>query len=184
VAKWRESLAAGQPFEAVVRHRHAADGEYRWFLENTVLFRDERGNILKWYGTSTEIEDHKRAEEALREAQAELAHVNCVATKDKLTTSIAHEVKQPIAATAVKADAAMRWLTTRPPNVKNALQALDRIAKDSARAGDVIERMRAMLKRAPQRKDRLEINELILKVMALTRSEAAKNGVSARTELG
>jgi PAS domain S-box-containing protein len=130
-----------------------------------------------------DLTERKRAAEALREVQMELAHANRVATMGQLTASIAHEVRQPITATEVNARTALRWLSARPPELEEARQALDRIVRDSGRADAVIDRIRALVKRAPQRQDRLAINEVILEVVALTRSEAAKNGVSVRTGL-
>jgi PAS domain S-box-containing protein len=73
IAKWRESLATGKPFENEARVRRAADGQYRWFLHRSVPLRDDRGEIVKWFGTATDIEDRRRAEEALRESEARLA---------------------------------------------------------------------------------------------------------------
>jgi C4-dicarboxylate-specific signal transduction histidine kinase len=101
----------------------------------------------------------------------------------QLAASIAHEVNQPIAATVTNARAALRWLDRRPPNLDEARQALARIAKDGNRAAEVIDEIRALIKKAPPRKDRLEINGAIREVIALTRGEAVKNGVSVRTEL-
>lgn len=74
--KWRVSLASGELFENEVRYRRAADGQYRWFLARAVPLRDARGNILKWYGISTDIEDRKRAEEERETLRTDLAHVN------------------------------------------------------------------------------------------------------------
>jgi PAS domain S-box-containing protein len=71
--KWYASLASGKPFESEVRYRRAADGQYRWFLSRAVPLRDGKGKIVKWYGVSTDIEDRKRAEEALRRSEAYLA---------------------------------------------------------------------------------------------------------------
>jgi C4-dicarboxylate-specific signal transduction histidine kinase len=123
------------------------------------------------------------ASEALREAQTELAHVNRVTTMGELAASIAHELNQPIAAAVTNADAALRWLGTQPPNLEEVRQALGCIVKDGNRAGDVIGRIRALIKKAPPRKDGLEINEAILEVLALTRGEVVKNGVSLQTQL-
>ncbi len=95
LVKWRSALATGETFENEARVRRAADGEYRWFLIRGLPLRDERGNIVKWYGTMTDIEDRKRAEEALRKANADLAHITRVITMGELTASIAHEVNQP-----------------------------------------------------------------------------------------
>ena len=123
------------------------------------------------------------ASEALRETQAELAHVNRVTTMGQLAASIAHEVNQPLAASVTNAHAALRWLSLQPANLEEAREALASIVYDGKRAGDVIERMRALIKKAPPRKDGLDINDVILGVCALIRGELAKNGVSLRTQL-
>ena len=124
-----------------------------------------------------------QASEALREAQAELAHVNRVTTMGQLTASIAHEINQPVTATVTNADAALRWLGTQPPNLEEIRQALANIMKDGDRAGKIIDRIRSLIKRAPPRNDRFDINEPILEVIALTQSEVQKNGVSLQTRL-
>ena len=89
----------------------------------------------------------RESERRYREVQMELAHANRVATMGQLTASIAHEVKQPIAATATNAEAALRWLGARPPNLEEARQALDRIVNDAMRAGDIIGRIRDLIKK-------------------------------------
>jgi signal transduction histidine kinase len=124
-----------------------------------------------------------RASEALREAQAELAHVNRVTTMGQLAASISHEVMQPIAAGITNAQAALRWLSAQPPDLEEARQALGRAVKEGNRATDVISRIRALIKKAPPRKDAFEVNETILEVTALTRGEVVKNGVSVQTQL-
>src|SRR5207245_6221018 len=91
VAEWRAALAAGEPMESEARLRRA-DGDYRWWLIRNVPLRDELGNVIKWYGTSIDIEDRKRAEEALRQAQTDLARVSRVTTMGELTAALAHEV--------------------------------------------------------------------------------------------
>jgi PAS domain S-box-containing protein len=130
-----------------------------------------------------DLTDRKRAEAAAREMQLELAHANRVATMGQLTASIAHEVKQPIAAAATNATAALRWLGTQPPNLEEARQARDRSVTDAMRAGEIIGRIRDLIKKAPPRKDSVDINEAIREVIELTRGEAVKNGVSVRTHL-
>jgi C4-dicarboxylate-specific signal transduction histidine kinase len=119
----------------------------------------------------------------LRNAQSQLTHVDRVATIGQLAASIAHEIKQPIAATVTNAQAALRWLDRRPPNLEEVRQSLHWIVKEGNHAGEVIDRIRALIKKAPPRKDRLEINEAIREVVELTRGEAVKNGVSVKTEL-
>lgn len=122
-----------------------------------------------------------QASEALRSAQADLAHVNRVATMGQLTASIAHEVNQPIAAAAINAQTALRWLGTRPPNLDEVRQALDRVLDCGRRAGEVIDRVRAVVAKAPPRKSRFDLNEAVSNVISLTRNEALKHGVSVQT---
>jgi len=129
-----------------------------------------------------DLTDHMRASEALREAQTELAHVNRVTTMGQLTASIAHEVSQPIAATVANAHAALRWLDAQPPDQEEVRLALDDIIKDGKRAGDVIGHIRAIVRNVPPRHDRLDINEAILDVIELTRSELVRKGISLQTE--
>jgi C4-dicarboxylate-specific signal transduction histidine kinase len=130
------------------------------------------------------VEAHIReSERRYREMETQLAHANRVATMGQLSASIAHEVNQPIAATVTNAQAGLRWLAGRPPDLEEVRQALGRILRDGNRAGDVIGRIRALIRRAPPRKDGLEINEAILEVIALTRGEMAKNSVSVQTQL-
>jgi PAS domain S-box-containing protein len=130
-----------------------------------------------------DLTDHMLASEALRETQMELAHANRAATMGQITASIAHEVNQPIAATVTNAQGALRWLGAEPPDLEQARQALARIVDDAKRAGEVVGRIRALIKKEAPRKDRLDINEAIREVVALTRGEAVKNDVSIATQL-
>jgi len=117
------------------------------------------------------------------ETQMELAHANRVATMGQLSASIAHEVNQPIAATVTNAAAALRWLHAGSSHLEKVQQSLTSIVEDGTRAGEVINRIRALMKKAPPRKDRLEINGVIVEIIELTRGEAMKYGISVLTEL-
>src|SRR6202521_5029091 len=181
--KWRSALATGEPFENDARVRRGADGEYRWFLIRGLPLRDERGNIVKWYGTMTDIEDWKRAEEALRKANADLAHVTRVITMGELTASIAHEINQPLAAIVTNADACMVWLSSEPPNLEEARAAVDCIARDGTRASDVIQHIRAMFTKDTPERTTVQVTELIREVGALVQAEASRNQVALQTEL-
>jgi PAS domain S-box-containing protein len=130
-----------------------------------------------------DLTEHVLASEALREAQMQLAHANRVTTMGQFTASIAHEVSQPIAAAVTNADAALRWLGGRPPDLQEVRESLEAVIKDGNRASEVIARIRALSKKVPPRHDQLDINEAILEVIELTRSELLRNGVSLRTEL-
>ena len=137
-----------------------------------------------------DITARKRAEAELLESerrylemQRELAHANRAATMGQLTASIAHEVNQPITAAVANAHAALRWLRAERPDHEEARRALGRIVQNGNRAGEVISRIRALIKKAPPRQDSVAINDVILEVVALTHGEAAKNCVSVRTHL-
>jgi len=136
-----------------------------------------------------DLTERKRAEAELRESerryrevQTALAHANRVATMGQLAASIAHEVSQPLTATVFNAEAGLLWLAAQPPNLEEVRQILTRIVGSGNRAGDVLARIRALIKKTPLRKDRLEINGAIREVIELTRGEAVKNDVSVRTQ--
>ena len=137
------------------------------------------GDVVEFVGTVMDVTERRRAEE---ERQA-LAHANRITTMGQLTASIAHEVNQPIAAVVTNAQAALRWLNMQPSDPEEVRQALDRIVKAGRRAGDVISRMRALVRKAPPRKDQLDINDMIREVIALTRSELHSSGILLQTQL-
>jgi PAS domain S-box-containing protein len=129
-------------------------------------------------------EDLRESERRYREAQRELAHVNRVTTMGQLTASIAHEVNQPIAAAVTSADAGLRWLAAQPPDLEEVRDAFDRVIRAGSRAGEVIGRIRALIQKVPERKALLDINETILEMIALTRSEMQRHRILLQTELG
>jgi PAS domain S-box-containing protein len=177
------ALAAGEPMESEARLRQA-DGKYRWFLIRNVPLRDELGNIVNWYGTSIDIEDRKQAEDALRQAQADLAHVNRVNTMGELTASIAHEVNQPLAAVVASGYACLRFLSAQPPSLAKAQEAVESIVRDGTAAGEVVRRIRALFKRAAIEKVKLDLNEVIREVLSLLRGETERRLVLVETDLG
>jgi signal transduction histidine kinase len=128
------------------------------------------GDVVEFVGTMMDVTERRRAEE---ERQA-LAHANRIATMGQLTASIAHEVNQPIAAAITNAQATLRWLSAARPDLEEARQALRRIVENGNRAGEVIGRIRALITKAPPRKDDVAINDAILEVVALTHGEAVK----------
>ncbi len=119
----------------------------------------------------------------MQQAQADLARLNRVMLLGEMTASIAHEVNQPIAATVTNAHAGLRWLGAQPPDLEEARQALGRIVRDGSRAGEVIDRIRALVKKVPPRRELLDINEAIREVIALTQTEMQRNGVRLQTRL-
>ncbi|MET4118311.1 PAS domain S-box-containing protein [Bradyrhizobium sp. JR1.5] len=138
-----------------------------------------------------DLTERKRAEEEIRESerrysevQMELVHANRVATMGQLSASIAHEVNQPIGATLNNASAALHWLSKEPADLEKAREALNRIFANGKRVSEVVGRIRALFKKAPLRKEDVDINEAILEVIALTRGEVVKNGISVQSHLG
>jgi C4-dicarboxylate-specific signal transduction histidine kinase len=121
--------------------------------------------------------------ETLQKVQTELAHVTRVMTVGELTASIAHELNQPLAAIVTNSNACLRWLGGAQPNLDEARKAVDRIIKDSYRASDVISRVRALVKKTPARNDLVDLNEVIVEVLALAQNQARRAGVVLKREL-
>jgi PAS domain S-box-containing protein len=151
---------------------------------------DANGEFRGYRGTGTDVTalraaeaEARESERRYREAQLELAHANRVATMGQLTASITHEVNQPITAAVTYALAARRFLSAEPPNLHEVDDALSLIVKEGNRAGEVVGQIRALIKKAPARKDAVGINDAILEVIALTRTEVANNSVTVRTQL-
>ena len=181
--KWRASLANGKPFEDEVRYRRAADGQYRWFLSRAVPLRDGRGKVLKWYGTSTDIEDGKRAEEEREKLRADLAHVNRISILGELAASVSHELRQPISAAMTNAKTCMRWLKREKPDVGEALEAARRIEKDGSRANEIIDHLRSLYKKSPPKRELVDVNEIVTEMLALMQEQANSHSIVVRTEL-
>ncbi len=150
----------------------------RWALQ-----RDEEGTPVGMLQINTDITEQKRAAEAMQGTQAQLAHMARVTAVGELTASIAHEVNQPLAAVVTNGNACIRWLAGEIPNLEEARQAIMRIVKEGNRAGDVIRRIRSLMKKSPPQMAALDINELIGEVMALTRHAILTKNISLRTEL-
>jgi PAS domain S-box-containing protein len=184
-----EALSGGRRYDIEYRIVRP-NGEVRVVHSQGEVVRDELGRPRRMFGTVQDITERKRAEEELRaserryrEAQMELAHANRVATMGQLAASVAHEVSQPIAAAVTNAQAGLRWLSGPSPNVEEVRSALSRIIKDGNRAGEVIGRIRDLIKKAPSRTDSVDINATILDIIALTRSEMVRHGLSLKTAL-
>jgi len=145
-------------------------------------FSGKSGRV-EFVGAVMDVTERKRAEEALREAQANLARVSRVTTIGELTVSLAHEVNQPIAAAVTDANTCLRWLTRDQPDLEEARAAASRIVKDATRAADIISRIRLQFKKGTLKRELLDVNEVIREMIALLRSEAMRYNISVRTDL-
>jgi C4-dicarboxylate-specific signal transduction histidine kinase len=139
--------------------------------------------IILAFASAASLFERNRAEEALRQAQADLARINRVNTMAELTASLAHEVNQPISAAVTNANACVRWLSANPPNLEEARAAAMRIAKDGTRAAEIISRIRLLFKKGTPQRELLDVNELIREMLVLLRSETARYSISVRTDL-
>jgi PAS domain S-box-containing protein len=190
--KWklhRSMLETRQPFRDFVYRAARSDGSLVDYKISGKPVFDAYGEFRGYRGTGTDVTALRTAEAEAREneqryrrAELELAHANRVAAMGQLTASITHEVNQPITAAVTYALAARRWLSAEPPNFREVDDALSLIVKEGNRAGEVVERVRALIKKVPARKDAVAINDAILEVIALTRTEVTNNSVSARTQ--
>ncbi len=151
------------------------DGSVKYIesLRRPVL--DEAGEVVEVIGTTIDVTERKRAEEErerLRALEAELAHVNRITMLGELAASLAHEIKQPIAAAVTNANASVRWLARRPPELEEALQAILRIKQDATRAADIIDGLRAFYRKESPRREPVDVNEVICEISALLRDAA------------
>jgi PAS domain S-box-containing protein len=181
--KWRMHRAmidAHQPFRDFVYTVNRA-GSPMYVRTSGKPFFDARGNFLGYRGTGTDITatiraDH--AEQALRKAQAELAHVTRVTTLGELTASIAHEVNQPLAAVVANAEACLRWLDRETPDLAAARRSVEWVINDGTRASQVIRRVRALANKTDIEKVPLDLNDVVREVIALVQRELASHVVS------
>ena len=130
-----------------------------------------------------EIADRRRAEEALRNAQAELAHVNRVMTMGELTASIAHEVNQPLASIMASADSCTAWLANEPPNLERARAAAGRVIQAATQGSEIVKRIRSLFKKTPAGTTSVNVNAVIGDTISLLRHETQRHSISLLTEL-
>jgi PAS domain S-box-containing protein len=180
-----------QVLDRAVRERTGFQHEYRIFLADgsvkhlqSVGHPDiaESGHV-EYIGTVMDITGRKRAEQALRDAQADLAYVTRLTMMGELAASLAHEINQPLAAIVTNGSAGLRWLNQDPADLGEVRAAFSRIVRDGARAGDVIRGLRALAKKIGPELAKLDINDAIDEVLALTRSELQRHGVVLHTDL-
>jgi PAS domain S-box-containing protein len=177
-----KSIAAGVSYEIEARVRRF-DGEYRWFDIRGVPVRDASGQIVRWYVLLTDIEDRTQAVARLQQMHSDFAHMNRVSTMGELAASLSHEITQPIASARNNARAAQNFLDMQPSDLSEVKEALACVVGDVDRAGDIIDRIRDQMKKAPPRKERFDLNAAINEVIVLARSATIQHGVLVETRL-
>ena len=176
-------VRSGQGFAIETRSLRAQDGSYRRHLQQAVVLRDAEGKVLKFIGTTTDVDEQKRAEDALRQAQADLARINRATTMGELAASLAHEINQPITAVIAYANACLRWLDRGEPNLDEARAALTHIVKDGQRAAQIVGRIRTQFEKGVLSREVFDVGEIIRETVGLLRGEAARYNTTVQTEL-
>jgi C4-dicarboxylate-specific signal transduction histidine kinase len=186
-----DAAVAKQTIERAAQDGKDFDQEYRLMMpDRSVKYVHVVAHALgaasgsiEFVGAVMDVTGGKRAEAALHQAQADLAHVNRVTTMGELTASLAHELNQPIAAAVTNAHTCLRWLTRDQPDLEEARAAAMRIVKDGTRAAAIISRVRLLFKKSAPEREVVDVNEVIREIVVLLRGEATRYAISFRTEL-
>ncbi len=144
------------------------------------------GHLVEFVGTVIDVTERKRAEQErarLRQMEADLAHINRVSTLGEMAASLAHEIKQPIAAAVTSANSCIEWLAHEPPNLDRARAAAARIDKYGNRATEIIDRIRSFYKKSPPQRELVDVNGIIQEMLTLLKGEATRYPIAMRAEL-
>ncbi len=186
-----DRLRVRQLLEQVSTNGESFDTEHRLLMPDGAVkylhvvahaMRDSSG-VAEFIGAVTDITPAKKADESLRKAQADLAHINRVTTMGELTASLAHEVNQPIAAAAISAQACLRYLKREQPDPEKAGLAASRMVRDVNRAAEIISRIRLFFRKGAHTQEPVDINEVIQEMVVLLSNEVTQHSISVRTEL-
>ena len=164
---WRSAWAHDAPFEMEYRMRRR-DGSYRRFVCRGEPVPDSHGRMVEWFGTCTDVEDRRLAQEDLHKAHLELAHITRLTTMGELAASIAHEINQPLGAIVNNANVALRIAGTEEAASDEELRdVLSDIVDDASRASAIIARLRELVQRVAPSREPLQLNDLVREVLAL-----------------
>ena len=158
------------------------DGAVKYLHVVAHAMRDSSG-VAEFIGAVTDITPAKKADESLRKAQADLAHVNRVTTLGQLAASLAHEINQPIAGASINAHSCLRYLKREQPDLDGAGQAASRMIRDVNRAADIISRIRRFFRKDAPTQEPVDVNEVIREMVVLLSNEITQHSISVRTEL-
>jgi PAS domain S-box-containing protein len=178
-----EQLTRGERVDHFETVRMRKDGSLLDVSLTISPMKDASGRVVGASKLARDITERKRAEEALRQAQTDLAHASRLTTMGEFTASLAHEVKQPIAAIVTDANTCVRWITRDEPDLKEAREAAWRIVKDAKRASEIINRVRLLFKKGTPQRELVDVNEVAREMIVLLGDEASRHSISIRTEL-
>src|SRR6202162_4359855 len=178
-----EQLTRGERIDHFETVRMRKDGSLLDVSLTISPMKDASGRVVGASKLARDITERKRAEEALRQAQTDLAHASRLTTMGEFTASLAHEVKQPIAAAVTDANTCVRWITRDEPDLKEAREAAWRIVKDAERAAEIINRVRLLFQKGTPQRELLDVNEVAREMIVLLGDEASRHSISVRTEL-
>ncbi|TCK96609.1 PAS domain-containing protein [Paraburkholderia sp. BL9I2N2] len=179
---WTHSIETGEPYCHVARLRRK-DGVYRWYQNTAEAMRDADGNIVQWYGLSLDIDERKRAEDRLRQTQAELARATQIATVAELSASIAHELNQPLTSVIANAQACKRWLAASPPNLGEARVSVESVVRDARSADETMQSIRALFKRQTFQKRERNVKDMVLEAVRLLREDETRRSADIEFDL-
>jgi PAS domain S-box-containing protein len=178
-----EHLTRGERVDNFETVRMRKDGSLLDVSLTISPMKDASGRVVGASKLARDITERKRAEEALRQAQTDLAHASRLTTMGEFTASLAHEVKQPIAAAVTDANTCVRWITRDEPDLKEAREAAWRIVKDAQRAAEIINRVRLLFKKGTPQRELVDVNEVAREMIVILGDEALRHSISVRTEL-
>jgi PAS domain S-box-containing protein len=178
-----EQLSRGERVDHFETVRMRKDGSLLDVSLTISPMKDASGRVVGASKLARDITERKHAEEALRQAQTDLAHASRLTTMGEFTASLAHEVKQPIAAAVTDANTCVRWITRDEPDLKEAREAAWRIVEDAKRAAEIINRVHLLFKKGTPQRELVNVNEVAREMIVLLGDEALRHSISVRTEL-
>jgi PAS domain S-box-containing protein len=171
-------------WQGEIRFRHFKTGDLIPMMQHTFVVRDQVSGQAVALGTiARDMRQQKKAVEALQEAQSELAHIARVNTLGHLATAIAHEISQPLSAVVNTGQAGLNWLRHYPPDLEEAREAFEEVLRQGHRAGEVLDRIRTLVKKGPPQFAPVNLRQLIGEVILLTRPDLDRHGIRVEIEL-
>lgn len=176
------NFAEGQPYTMEYRRRRH-DGVYRWFQTSVRPLKNQQGEVIRWYGVLTDVDDRRRAEESLRLTQEKLLHAMQVGALSEFAASVIHEISQPLTAMVANGEACRLWLSLNPPNIADSRTAIARIVRDGEEVRKVIGTLRNLFRRTPAEKVAVDLRQVVNEVVTLARNRAHNQQVVIESQI-